>query len=62
MLEKGGTRRIRRFGSEKFENRGIGGRQSERIEGDLEHVVERLHDGRRKFEGIARQTGNQCKQ
>ena len=54
MLEKGDVRRIRRVRSERFENRGNGGRQSERIEGDLEHIVQRLDDRRGKLEGIAR--------
>ena len=52
MLEKGDVRRTRRVGSERFENRGNGGRQGERIEGDLEHIVQRLDDRRGKLEGI----------
>ena len=54
MLEKGDVRRIRRIGSERLEDRGNCGRQGERIEGDLKHVVQRLDDRRGKLEGIAR--------
>ena len=61
MLKKGDTRRAR-TGSERLQNRGNGGRQGEWSEGDPERVVERLEDGWRKLQSIARQLDYECRQ